>query len=175
MAWNTVHTWAAYETVTAANMNNNDANLTWLYDNYAPPSPVVTNMLTRAPDSVGQGTWVVLVFSSAPYNAIFYNSSNADGDNFTVKFRLPKGTYTLRFNSVKRSNRGMVQGELDGVDLGTTDLYSASDDYTNVVEITSVSVSTSGEHDLKFSVNGKNASSSAYTIDFNQIEFIRTA
>ncbi len=139
-------------------------------------SPITCNMLTRAPDSVGQGTWTRAVDGGAIYNASFYNSSNANGDNFTVNFRLPVGTYKLRFNATKAPSYGIVKVEVGSTNLGDTDLYAAAVNYLNIVEYTGIVIATGGEYAVKFTVNGRNASNTTgYFIDCSEIEFVRTA
>ena len=140
------------------------------------PSPITTNMLTRDPDSVGAGTWARGVLNTLLYCGFFGNvASNADGDNFTVKFWLPAGTYKLRFNAIKNTNRGIVKVEVGATDLGNTDLYAAALDPLNVAEYTGISITTPGEYAVKFTLNGKNASSSDHVLTVEGIEFIRTA
>lgn len=138
-------------------------------------SPITTNMLTRDPDSVGQGTWARAISSSYFYCGDFYNSSNANGDNFTVKFHLPAGTYKLRFNSIKHPTSAIVKVEVGSTNLGNTDLYAAAGDNTFIVEYTGCSITAGGEYAVKFSVNGRNASATGWYLNLSQIEFIRTA
>ncbi len=137
-------------------------------------TPIFWNMLTVAPDVVGQGTWVRAVNSSFLYGGQFYNTTSADGDEFSVNFRCPVGTYTIRFSAIKDSDRGIVDTYVDASEEDSIDLYAAAADYLNVVEITGVSI-TAGSHTLKFVVDGKNGSSSDYFLNVNGISLQRTA
>lgn len=137
-------------------------------------SPISTNMLTRNADSVGQGTWVKIVSSLYLYGGTYYNSTSANGDNFTVNFYLPAGTYKLQFNSTKSPDRGIVKVEVGATNLGNTDLYNATNQFLNIVEYTNITIATGGAYAVKFTLNGKNGSSTGYTFSVQGIEFIRT-
>lgn len=138
-------------------------------------SPIHSSMLVRAPDSVGQGAWGATYNTSYAFNGLFYNTSNTNGDNFTINFYLPAGTYKVRIKCTKDPNRGIMKVEVGATNLGDTDLYSAVADYTYIAEYTGISITTGGLHAVKFTVNGKNASSGNHFIDPTAIEFIRTA
>lgn len=137
-------------------------------------SPVVTNMLTRAPDVTGQGTWVRATSDNYVYNALFYNSTSADGDNFTINMFLAAGTWTVRISTMKNTTFGIMKVEVGSTNLGNTDLYAAAPNYLAIAEYTGLAITVSGEYAVKFTVNGKNASATDYFIAATQIEFIRT-
>jgi len=63
---------------------------------------------------------------------------------------------------------------IDGVSVGTVDMYAASADYKARATITGV-VLTAGAHTLTLQANGKHASSSAYDVYVSDILFLRTA
>ena len=126
--------------------------------------PVAWNMLTREPDTVGQGTWGRLASSAFLYGGLFHNSTtHADGDSFSVTFSAPPGTYRLRANAVKDSNCPKVEVKLDGISLGLVDLYAAAQDGVAFMDLSGIVVGP-GFHTLEFRVNGKNASSSNYYV-----------
>ena len=140
-------------------------------------TPLSRNMLTSDPDVTDTGTWARTRDSAYLYCGHFANSTAADADAFSVKFRCPAGTYTLRFNAPKRNDVGIVKPYIDGVqkgDAGGYDLYAASADNLNCVEITGLTL-TAGEHTLKFKIDGKNASSSGYRFRASGINLQRTA
>jgi len=133
-------------------------------------SPISWNMLTRAPDAIGQGTWVVALTGTVAYAGVFYNSSAANGDNFSVGVRVPSGTYTLRIHSLKETNRAIADIDIDGTEVHSVDLYAAASDF--VISVTGLSLG--GAHVIKIRSDGKNASSSGYVISVQEIELIRT-
>lgn len=137
-------------------------------------TPICWNMLTIAPDVVGQGTWVRFVSTNYLYNGSIYDATPLDGDNFTVNFRCPAGTYTLHFNDIQGASYGIVDVDIDGVEVGSKDMYSAGSVFTNVEEITGIVLSR-GDHTLKFRIDGKNGSSSNYFINLSHVSLQRTA
>lgn len=139
-----------------------------------PSTPMYWNMLTTEPDVVGQGTWTRFVSVNYLYTGGFYESSSNDGDNFSVNFRCLAGTYTLRFNSVKGTSYGILDIDIDGVEIGSKDAYAAGVDYDNIEEISGIVIS-SGQHTIKFRIDGKHASSTDYFINLNGIYLQRTA
>ena len=137
-------------------------------------SPLYFNMLTLTPSSIGQGTWIRGVDSSRLYCGYFYNSSGVNLDNFSIKFYVPAGTYTLQFNANKNTNKGIVDVDIDGVEKGSFDLYAATLNALNIAEITGL-VLNSAEHTLRFRIDGKNASSTGYYFTASGIVFSKTA
>lgn len=140
-------------------------------------TPLFWNMLTTAPDVVGQGTWARAQSSSRLYGGDFTNTSAADGDKFTSNFRCPAGTYTLRFNAGKNTDGGIVKVYVDDVQVGNAggyDTYSDPKDVLNIEEITGIAIGA-GEHELKFVLDGKNASSEAYRFRAAAVWLQRTA
>jgi hypothetical protein len=138
------------------------------------PSSVFFTLGTGNPYSSSQGTWVRSVNNGYLYCFSYYNSSNTNGDNFTLRFYLEAGTYKFSFNAIKSNNIAKVKVVFDGSVLGTTDLYSASTVFENIVEYTGISVATAGAKDVTFSVDGKNASSTAYYLVFQSFLVTRT-
>ena len=134
-------------------------------------SPLSWNMLCHAQDAVGQGIWT-RVLASGPFSAAFTNSSNANGDNFSVKVRVAKGSYRLRFNAPRFSSAGIVAVDVDGVERGRFDLYRSSADNLNIVQLAALQLG--GEHVIRFRVVGKNPASSGYTFRSNEMSLTKT-
>ena len=135
--------------------------------------PLQFNMFTKEPDAVGQGTWINAVNALYPYNGSLYNSSDNDGDNFSVDFRVPAGTYKLRFNFPRRSSRGIVDVYVDALEVGSIDGYNAATDHDYIAEITGITI-TDAAHVLKFEVDGHNASSIGYFFTCSGMVWQRT-
>ena len=137
-------------------------------------SPLHFSMLTVAPSATGAGTWTRVVSGSYLYNSYFGNdTTHADGDNISVNIWAPAGIYTLRMNASKNTNRGIVDVDVDVVEVGTADLYAAGVDYLNMVEITGITLSA-GFHTLRIRIDGKHASSSNYYLHISSISLLRT-
>lgn len=138
-------------------------------------SPIFWNMLTSDPDVVGQGTWARAVSGAYPCNGYLLNTTTADGDNFTLNFRCMAGTYTLKFNSPRGTNRGIIDIYVDGSEEGSFDNYNGSTVELTVRAIAGIVIATSGTHTLKFQLDGKHASSSDYIFTPSGIQLLRTA
>jgi hypothetical protein len=137
-------------------------------------TPIYWNMVTGDPDAIGQGTWTKVVDVSFWYNVLFRNTTHNDGDNFSVDFRCPAGTYTIGFNAEKAINRGIVDVYIDAVEVGSVDLYNGSTVMNYRAAITGISIAE-GAHTLKLQVDGKNASSSDHYFSTSGINLQRTA
>jgi hypothetical protein len=137
-------------------------------------SPIYINMLTTAPSAVGQGTWVKIQLSTLLFAGVFYNSSAANGDNFSVNFAAFPGVYTIELNTSKSADRGKLDVFLDDEKIiDAVDLYAASANQISTTSVTSVEISA-GIHALKFALNGKNASSSSHNFSVQGISLTRT-
>jgi len=136
-------------------------------------APLYWNMLTRAPDVVGAGVWGRIVGPNL-YSGYFYNTSNNDGDNFTVNFRCMAGTWTLRFNAHQNSDLAIVDVDMDTVEIGSFDNYAAAPSGLTIREIAGLAL-TGAEHALRFRVDGRNAASVGWLFYTHGIYLQRTA
>jgi len=109
---------------------------------------VGTSLQTDANSS--GGTWVQL---------------NATGTGSWMEFTLPNipaGTYSLKMKFKGNTNRGQLSLKVDGTQLGgTLDEYSSAQTYPEQTFGT-VTFSSTGNHAVRLTVTGKNASSTAY-------------
>ena len=94
------------------------------------------------------------------------------GDNVTVNLNVPlSGVYDVRVGSKNAANRGMMQLSVNGANVGTAmDEYAKSESWREF-DLGTVTL-TSGSEPFKFTVTGKNASSTAYPISFDYITLI---
>lgn len=111
------------------------------------------------------GTWT----QTANANAHAGEHATNPNSNTTDAFQFTYGGYGFRLWAMKASNLGIFRVYLDGVDLGTIDLYNASTLAAAVVlDKRDVPL---GLHRVKIeATNTKNASSSANTIAADAIE-----
>jgi hypothetical protein len=98
----------------------------------------------------------------------------ASGPYVSYTVNIPAaGTYNVRVAAIKGSNRGKWQLAIAGVNLSTAqDEYSASATVSEL-NLGNVVINTSGQKVFKFTVVGKNASSSDYRIAFDYIKLTR--
>ena len=97
----------------------------------------------------------------------YYVTLNGDGAGDYIEFTLtnvPAGTYHLKLVFRSGSNRGQLGLKLDGNSLGgTLDEYWPIGAYP-LWDFGAVTFSSTGDHTIRFTVTGKNAASSSYTI-----------
>src|SRR4029453_9987504 len=84
------------------------------------------------------------------------------------------GTYRVRVGIQTKPDKGIFRLAINGLNIGQPqDEYSPSVTYA-VRDLGTVSFPTAGNYAVKFTVTGKNASSSGYTLAFDYIELIPT-
>lgn len=102
------------------------------------------------------------------------NSSPANGDYVQWSFFVEAGTYALTWIHPTFSSYGIVDLTIDGgAAVGTVDCYAAGITYNAVTQITGL-VLAQGVHSVRVAVNGKNASSSGYSMTHVLFTFTRT-
>lgn len=129
-----------------------------------------TSFLPIIPNTVGQGTWIASANSGAVGCNKFENSSATDGDNCTFKLYLHTGIYTLNILYLKNDFGGIGEISLDGNNITTIDMYTSGTIWNNIVNVTSINVTTAGVKDLTLTVNGQNASSSSYVFAIQYVQ-----
>jgi lysophospholipase L1-like esterase len=89
-----------------------------------------------------------------------------------IQFTLPNvaaGTYDVKFLYKANFNRGIVQASIDGVNQGSPcDEYAATAAHQVQCTLASKTL-TAGNHTIRFTVTGKNPSSSAFMMVIDQI------
>jgi len=125
--------------------------------------------------SIGQGTfsfWIQDI--NIPFAYVFRNTSTADGDNISYDIYLDAGTYTLRILHMRYGSAGILDVDIDGVEVASFDLYRATYAVTLSTE-TSISIATAGRKTLRLRIDGKHADSSDYAMYIIWISLWRTA
>ena len=128
--------------------------------------------------SIGQGTWT---FTGSFYyglaggtQAIKNEAASADADNISYKVFLPAGTYSLSLTVLKNSSFGVLDVDVDGVEVGSIDCYAAAAT-DGVLQVTGINVTLLTTKVIRFRVDGKHASSSDYNMRFWDVSIGRTA
>lgn len=125
-------------------------------------------------NSIGQGTFAIGTTTNAIRNELFDTTTAADGDNYTFEAFMAKGTYTMRVIGSKSSSRGIVDFDIDGVEVSSWDMYDPSGAHNQVHTETGITISESGIKTITVRTDGKNASSTGYYFPISQIAFWRT-
>lgn len=118
------------------------------------------------------GTWGATSYGSQRFGFYLSNTAtHANGDAVEGKFSLAAGTYDLDLLCITSSAYAMVDVSIDGVVVGSVDLYSAGEVDNAHKTLTSVVVATDGIHTLRLTANGKNGASSSYYILVTRMDF----
>lgn len=116
---------------------------------------------TMAPSYSSSQLWIPCV--TGPVSPL-------DGDEYYFYGAFGAGTYKILTYGSTSSGLGKIDYYIDGVLVSSgQDWYSASPVMSVNKTISSVVVPVSGHHTIKLKVNGKNASSSGYSISFTRM------
>ncbi len=126
-------------------------------------------------DSVGQGSWAKYTDANYLYNGYVKSNPALDSDSLDFKAFISAGTYSLKFMSVHFSIGGIVDIDIDGLEVASFDLYQAATERNKVQTATEITVSASTVKTITVRLDGKHASSSGYSLIFQYLHFYRTA
>jgi len=116
----------------------------------------------------GNPFWVIHE-SNQNYSVGAQQNTPADGDSFSDTFPLKGGSYTLNVLGITYSDKGMIDWYIDGVlFLSGQDWYTPGVTY-NVVKSTPITIVGDGLHTLTGLVNGRNAASTNYFMEFTKV------
>lgn len=128
----------------------------------------------QTPDSVGQGTWALVISNDYQFNSTLDNrTTHADGDNCSFEVYLDKGTYVLLLFYERFTTRPIVDIDIEGVEVASVDQYGAAAQLVD--KTTGISIASAGLKTLTIRVDGKNASSSDHKASMNGIILYRSA
>lgn len=132
------------------------------------PYPKRHNVFSRELTIVTGNALAHTLDANQEFGQYSYQSTAADGDEFTFSCVLEAGTYDIYILCVKDSNRGKIDlyhkhssaGSYTSFATGV-DQYNAAQQYNQVLTA-NFTLSLSGRYTIKATVNGKHASSSDY-------------
>ena len=126
--------------------------------------------------NIPQGTWTYGTDSSDYFQMKIYNSTAADADAIEFQVWLAKGTYTVVLHGEALSDSGILDIQIDGVEVASFDQYNGGAyGHNKTWSQAAIAIATSGIKTLKVIVDGKHASSSSYTARISSIYLNRTA
>ena len=122
------------------------------------------------------GTWEFYINVNQILNGYYINlATHANNDQVNFPFALGKGTYEVSMIYPTANNRGKLDIALDGnIIINQLDQYSAISTF-NVIHRESAVVIRHPTQTISFKVNGKNAASVDYYVNFSLISFRRVA
>lgn len=104
------------------------------------------------------------------HNAYWAMGSGTINAKWLFKFAgLAGDTFSLSMVVVTYNGSGILKCKVDGITIGTFDLYSASSTNNVKVIFGPTTLATDGYHDLELIVDAKNASSSAYNARISEL------
>jgi uncharacterized repeat protein (TIGR03806 family) len=118
------------------------------------PAPTTSGQaVTNNVDSVASGgTWIGLA-----------GTATAQWIEFTLP-GVPAGSYDVKLAYKKNNNRAIVKLTVDGVQVGATlDQFASSGGYLTTT-FGAVTFNTTGDHKIRLTTTGKNASSGGFTV-----------
>lgn len=130
-----------------------------------------------SPDTVTQGTWSQFAIGTQMFSVQFHNQTGAaNGDSCRWTVSLPTGTYKLVLVYASATSHGIIDIKFNAQTLKAgLDTYNGSTVRDNISETTGISVTGADNGNLSITLNGKNASSSAYECGIQAIYLRRTA
>lgn len=146
--------------------------LTWTYTSQPQLSVTKYQAETLNPKSSGP-VFRTFAWAGFPDGQGTVLDSTKAGDSVTFTATVPTaGTYDLHVTSKNVNIRGIWQLSIDGVNVGPTeDEYSPTDGVYGNYDMGPLVFLTGGSHTFKFTVTGKNPSSSDWKISFDYLEF----
>jgi hypothetical protein len=143
--------------------------VTWTYTSTVTPpkTPVVYQTANLTAVSSGP-PFRTFTYPSFPDTTGTILDATKVGDNvtFTVKVATA-GTYDVKVSYKKYFSRGIWQLAINGANVGAPlDEYAATDSYATV-DLGNFTFSSSGNYSFKFTVTGRSAGSSGFTISFD--------
>jgi Legume lectin domain/Transmembrane protein 131-like N-terminal/Abnormal spindle-like microcephaly-assoc'd, ASPM-SPD-2-Hydin len=146
--------------------------ITWTYGSNTPTSttsktPIVYKSTGLKATSSGP-TFRTFAYASFPDgNGTILDSTKA-GDNVTFTVNVPSaGTYDLKLSYKQYINRGISQLAINGTSMGAPlDQYLSQEGYA-IFDYGNFTFSAAGNYSFKFTILGKDASATGYTVSFD--------
>ncbi|HSY32396.1 MAG TPA: chitobiase/beta-hexosaminidase C-terminal domain-containing protein [Verrucomicrobiae bacterium] len=146
--------------------------LTWSYSTGTSANALVVSTANLAAAATTSGPAVqVFSYQNFPDNlgTMFYSTSV--GDNVTFMVNVPAaGTYDVKISYKQYQPRGIVQTAINRVSAGPPiDQFISNGDAYAVTDLGAVNFPSAGSYPFTFTVVGKNPSSTAYSLAFDDI------
>jgi Legume lectin domain/Chitobiase/beta-hexosaminidase C-terminal domain len=145
--------------------------VTWTFASTftAPKTPVTYRTATLPAVSSGP-TFRTFTYTGFPDTTGTVLDATKVGDNVTFTVNVATaGTYDVQLSYKNLSDRGTMQLAINGTNVGSTlDEYAATDSYAGF-DFGTFNFPTAGNYSFGFTVTGKNASSTGYSISFDDM------
>ncbi|HKF25289.1 MAG TPA: hypothetical protein VKB24_04915, partial [Candidatus Acidoferrum sp.] len=143
--------------------------ITWTYSSGAPVAPVSYSTTSLPATTSGQAL-TPLSYSGFPdgTGTLFNATGVGNFVTFTVNV-AQAGTYDVSYTTEKDVNRGYLQFSINGTNLGPQCGQYATAPAFARCDLGNFNFAAAGTYSFKFTVQGRNASSSGYTLAFDNI------
>jgi len=143
--------------------------LTWKYSPGAPQAAFTYSTSNLTAVSSGP-TFSTFAYSGFPDGSGTLLSSTAVGDSVTLTVNVAQpGTYDVAYTTKEATSRGATQLAINGSNTGPViDQYAPADTYSRF-DLGNFNFAAAGNYSFKFTVTGKNAASSGYSLAFDDI------
>jgi hypothetical protein len=147
--------------------------ITWNYAVGTPTTnpPIVYQTESLLSQSVSSGpTYSVLVWTGFTNGSGTGLSSTKVGDNVAITLNVPTaGTYDVKYAVKMYNTRGMAQLAINGTNFGPVEDQYATTNVWQEFDLGTVALAA-GNQVFQFTVTGKNASSSGYSLTWDYIK-----
>lgn len=126
-------------------------------------------------DAAANTNWATNAVGTASLKNGTRNSSAAQNAEVSWNVLLAAGTWTITLMHRTASSRGVYSVQIDDVEVGTIDGYSAVTTENVLTSVTGIVVATPGIKKLSLKMLTKNASSSGYLGSLVGVTLRRTA
>ncbi len=143
--------------------------VTWTYS--AVPAKAPVTYWTPNLTAVSSGpTFRTFAWSGFPEGSGTTLDSTAVGNFVTFTINVAQaGTYDVKYSTKEFTSRGFAQLAINGTNVGpVVDQYASVETYSTF-DLGKFNFSAAGNYSFKFTVTGKNAASSGYTMAFDDI------
>jgi Legume lectin domain/Chitobiase/beta-hexosaminidase C-terminal domain/Fn3 associated len=145
--------------------------LTWSYGTGTAPPPAKTPVVYASTSlaAVSSGpTFRQFTYASFPDGTGTILDATNVGDNVTFTVNVATaGTYDVKLSYKQFNTRGISQLSINGANVGSAlDQYIGGDAYATA-DYGNFAFATAGSYLFKFTITGKNASSSGYSVSFD--------
>lgn len=126
-------------------------------------------------EAIGAGTWVVTEPVAGELVGSLHNDPKNDLDNLSYEVYLAAGTYTILLVAQKDTLSGIVDIDIEGVEVASFDTYAAVLEKSVLFEDAGNVIATAGIKTITLRLDGKNGASGSFELQFNYLVLWRTA
>lgn len=133
------------------------------------------NILAFNYSAINAGAWATTSRALQPLGFDLLNTTHADLDEIDFLAYLAAATYTLRVLTETNVSDGIVDIDIDGVEVASHDLYTPGLSWGVFKTTTGIVIANSGLKVITWRCHGKNAASNNHYLPITSLTFWRTS